>query len=81
MVALSAKRLVCLAIASIEPETLATWLSAAPTAASRASIRPTAATSSAMWLTAVWTTRRDSAIWPAAADAVDCTACDALAMS
>ena len=53
MVALSASRLVCFAIASIEPETFATCDRAEPTALSRASMRPTASTSSAMCLTAV----------------------------
>ena len=81
MVALSASKLVCFAIASIEPDTFATCASAEPTALKRASIRSTAATSSEMWLTAVSTAPRDCAISPTAADAVDCTACDALAIS
>src|SRR5436190_17448670 len=41
IVALSASRLVCFAIASIEPETFATCDRAEPTALSRASMRPT----------------------------------------
>ena len=59
IVALSASRLVCFAIASIEPETFATCDRAEPTALSRASMRPTASTSSAMCLTAVSTALRD----------------------
>ena len=45
MVAFSASRLVCLAIASIDPDTLATCASAVPTEPSRRSMRPTASIS------------------------------------
>jgi len=50
MVAFSANRLVCLAIASIDPDTLATCASAVPTEPRRASMRPTASISSAIML-------------------------------
>ena len=80
MVALSANRLVCLAIASIDPETFATCASAVPTDPSRASMRPTAATSSAMCRTAVSTAARDWVISVTAEVVADCTACDALAI-
>ena len=81
MVALSASRLVCLAIASIEVETFATPASAEETAPSRLSMRPTASISSAMCRTAVSTAVRDWVISSTAAEVADCTAFDAPAMS
>ena len=68
MVAFSASRLVCLAIASIEPDTLATCASAVPTEPSRRSMRPTASISAAICWTAVSTAARDWVISPTAAD-------------
>jgi hypothetical protein len=56
-----------LAIASIDPDTLATCASALPTAPSLVSIRPTASISSAICLTAVSTAARDWVISPTAA--------------
>src|SRR5579883_748299 len=81
MVALSASRLVCRAIASIEVETFATCASAEDTAESRPSMRPTASTSSAMWRTAVSTTLRDWVISFTASALADCTVFEASAMS
>ena len=80
MVAFSASRLVCFAIASIEPETLATWESAEDTAPSLFSMRPTASISSAMCLTAVSTASRDWVMSSTAAEAAVCTDFEASAM-
>jgi hypothetical protein len=81
MVAFSASRLVCLAIASIDPDTLATCVSAVPTEPRRSSMRPTASINSAMCRTAVSTAWRDCVMSSTAADAADCTAREALAIS
>ncbi len=74
MVAFSASRLVCLAIASIDPDTLATCASAVPTEPRRRSMRPTASINSAICWTAVSTAARDWVISPTAAEVAVCTA-------